>query len=418
MRTEYYGMNANVLFFDENALMSITEAAGHTETTAIKSKLYPKVAKLLEQNLSKYKRVVSTFIDRRSKDLYDIAPYSNMYFTQKDADEFYKAIGITEKEIEDVISQTYFYPITNFNPRSAKDPFTCLQTCVIRYFFLSKKEKELVLSISVLMLSGKFYPSAFFMSFPKVSPSEYREVMLYTVNNKLTNKYDIKAYGSLFGALRSIGDTWINTYDDMIKSFTDEDYVYIIQQLQTRLRSFMKNIAEEYYDCYENKEYLTFDSDNFEQDNYRVADNDSLKTERIIEKTIDTINTSDVSDSLCKIASNDRIKTNEIKSIIQYIFSDPANRAEVRELITLIVNSYNSQSNTKDVRDISFITFTIAAKPNTKDKNILRQKQIIQGWLEKSPSSFNKRRTSPNTESAYYKAVYTYFALLIHNSNK
>lgn len=418
MQKESYGLSARVLFFDESAFQILTEAVKNTDTVAIKSKLYPKVSKLLDKNMSKYKKAVSNFIDRRSKDLYDIAPYSNMYFVQKDADEFYKAIGITEKEIEDVIAETYFYPINNFNPRSAKDPFTCLQTCVIRYFFLARKEKELTLSISVLMLSGKFYPSAFHMSFPKVSPSEYREVMLYTVNNKLTNKYDIKAYGSLFGAIRSIGETWIKTYDDVIKSFTDEDYVYIVQQLQTRLRSFMKNIAEEYYECYENKEYLTFDSDNFEQDNYRIADNDSLKTERIIEKTINTINTSDVSDSLCKIASNDRIKTDEIKSIIQYIFSDPSNRAEVKELITLIVNSYNAQSDTKDVRDISFITFTIAAKPNTKDKNILRQKQIIQGWLEKSPSSYNKRKTTPNTESAYYRAVYTYFALLIHNSNK
>lgn len=397
----------------------ILEASNvHDSTEAIKTLLYPKVSKALEKNMAKYKRAVSRMIDRRSKDLYDIAPFSNMYFTQKDAMEFYQALDISESDIMNAVTKTYYYPITNFNPISAKDPFTAMQICVIRYFFLKKMEKELSLSISVLMLSGKFYPSAFAMSFPKVSPSEYREIMVYTVNNKLTNKFDLKIHGSIFGAIRSIGETWIHTYNDMIKSFTDEDFVYIVQQLQTRLRSFMKNIAEEYYACYEDKDYLTFDSDNFEQDNYRIADNDSLKTERVIEKTINTINTSGVSDSLCKIASNDRVKTEEVKTIVEYIFNDPANRAEIKELISLIVNSYNSQSDSKDVRDISFITFTVAAKPNTKDKNILRQKQIIQGWLEKSPSSFNTRKSAPATNSAYYRSVYTYFALLIHNSNK
>lgn len=389
-----------------------------TDLLVIKNKLYPKIAKLMDKNASKYKKAISNMISKRSKELYDIAPCTNMFFTKEDENSFFNAIGITDKEIQDVLSGTYFYGISNFNPRSAKDSFTAMQMCVIRYYFLKKTTKELELSISVLILSGKFYPSAFAMSFPNVAPSEYREIMVYAVNNKMSNKFDIKTTGSVFGALRSIGNTWIDTYDYLFKTFTDEDYVYIVQQLQTRLRSFMKNIAEVYYDCYKDKDYLTFDSDNFDEDSYRLADNDSLRADRVVEKALTRINSSKADYGVCKSVSSDLCRINEVQSIIDSIVSEPANQSDIKELLRLMVSTYFVQSKNKDVRDIDFITFSIAAKPNSKDKNIIRQKEIITTWLEKSPSSFNRRKSRLDTANAYYRAVYGYFAITVHNSNK
>lgn len=397
--------------------MVLTESA-KTSTTAIKDKLYSKIASLMDKNASKYKKVVADTISKRSRDLYDIAPFSNIFFIEDDKQAFYKAVGITEPEILDAVSKTYFYPVPNFNPRSAKDEFTAMQTCIIRYFYSKKMQKELELSIIILLISGKFYPSAFAMSFPNVSPSEYREIMVYAVNNEMSNKFDIKTTGSVFGALRSIGNTWIDTYDSMIKSFTDEDYVYIVQQLQTRLRSFMKNIAEVYYASYKNKDYLTYDSDNFEEDSYRLADSDTLKAERVIEKTMTKINSSKADYSICKMVSSDLCRIEEVQSIVDSVVLDPDKQSEIKELIRLIVSSYYAKSKNKDVRDIDFITLTMAPKPNTKDPNIIRQKEIITNWLETSPSKFNKRKSRLDTANAYYRAVYGYFAILIHNSNK
>lgn len=384
----------------------------------IKNKLYTKVASLLDKNAAKYKKAVGEMLNKRSKDLYDIAPFSNMFFIEDDKQSFYKALGITELDIHDAIQEAYFFKMANFNPRSAKDEFTAMQLCVVRYFFTKKQQKDLELAIITLLLSGKFYPSAFSMSFPKVSPYEYREIMIYAVNNEMSNKFDLKTTGSVFGALMTMGETWIASYEAMFKSFSDEDYVYIIQQLQTRLRSFMKNIAEVYYECYKNKDYLTFDSDNFEEDSYRLADSDTLKAERVVEKTLNVINSSKADYALCKSASSDLCKLEEVKNIVDSIVSEPDNQEEMRELIRLIVSTYFAQSKNKDVRDIDFITFTVAPKPNSKDKNVIRQKEIITNWLVKSPSGFNRRRNRLGTENAYYRAVYIYFALIIHNSNK
>lgn len=376
------------------------------------------VAAAMDKNKAAYRKVVSKTIDARHKDLFDIAPMNNIYFTAHDNANFYKALGLEEKNIKEAISKAYFFDIPNFNPRSAKDEFTAMQMCIIRYFILTNQPRDLDLAIMILLISGKFYPSAFGMSYQVFAPAEYREIMVYAVNNAMTDKYDLKVSGSLFAAMRNLGSTCFQTYEKMMRSYSDEDYVYVVQQAQTRLRSFMKNIAEVYYDCYENKNYLTFDSDNFEEDSFRLADNDSLKTERIVEKTMRRINSSNVDYALCKAASSDDVRTEEVKTIIEYALNDPSNTKQVRELIQLMVNNYMAQSTDKDIRNVNFITYTIVPKPNSKDKNIIRQKEIVTDILVKSPSSFNKRRKRIATENAYYRAVYLYFARLIYDSNK
>lgn len=387
-------------------------------TSAIKTKLYPVIEKLMDKNKNAYRKAVSKAIEKRQKDLFDIAPMNNIFWTEYDNQEFYKAIQIDTAVIREAIDQTYYAAISAFNPRSAKDEFTVMQMCIIRYWIMKNQPRDLELAIGILIISGKFYPSAFHMSYPTVAPAEYREIMVYAVNNELSNKFDLKQTGSLFTSLRNLGNTCFNSYTDMMKKFTDEDVVYVIQQVQTRLRSFMKNIAEVYYDCYENKNYITFDSDNFNEDEYRLADNDALKVERYVETTMRVINTTKVDYALCKAASSDLVSTEETKAIIEYILNDRENLKEVRELVRLMVNSYISQSKDKDIHNINFITYTISPKPNSKDPNYIRQKQIITGFLERSPSSFNRRRTRIATENAYYRAVYMYFARLIYDSNK
>lgn len=387
-------------------------------TSAIKTKLYPVIEKLMDKNKNAYRKAVSKAIEKRQKDLFDIAPMNNIFWTEYDNQEFYKAIQIDTAVIREAIDQTYYASISAFNPRSAKDEFTVMQMCIIRYWIMKNQPRDLELAIGILIISGKFYPSAFHMSYPTVAPAEYREIMVYAVNNELSNKFDLKQTGSLFTSLRNLGNTCFNSYTDMMKKFTDEDVVYVIQQVQTRLRSFMKNIAEVYYDCYENKNYITFDSDNFNEDEYRLADNDALKVERYVETTMRVINTTKVDYALCKAASSDLVSTEETKAIIEYILNDRENLKEVRELVRLMVNSYISQSKDKDIHNINFITYTISPKPNSKDPNYIRQKQIITGFLERSPSSFNRRRTRIATENAYYRAVYMYFARLIYDSNK
>lgn len=363
------------------------------DDTFIVDELYPMVSASLDKNMPKYKRCIGNFIDKRSTELYAPAPYTRIYYNTTDAEEFYQALNIGPKTIKPIIEKTYYWNITPFNPAAAKDELTILLMMVIRYFYMKKMTKDLEMAMVYLAFSGKFYPSIHYGSFKTVQPIEYKHVMDYVVNNMLTAKYDIKQYGSVMGAIRSICNTWLKTYEKQIKSSSSEDIVYLIQQLHTRIKSFMKNIASLYYKAYEDKDkYISFDSDDYSEDNYHMADNDSLRAERTIETAINYITSNAVNRSLCKSASDNNVRVDEVNSIIDSIVSDNKNIPEIRELIRLMVYSYYAQSKTKDVADIDFITFSIAPKPNTKNKDIIRQKEIVGNWLEDNSVAYRRRK--------------------------
>ena len=278
-------------------------------TTVAVDQIYPLVEKSLSKNTTKYKKNIQVFFESRSKELYDTAPYTRMMFGDNEREDFFKSIDITKEQIRDCLKDTYYWNI-NFSPAAAKDEMTMTMMMIIRYFVLKGDTLNAELSAIYLAFSGMFYPSIHYGSFPKVQPSEYRHVMEYVVNNMLTMKYDLKREGSVFGAVKSICKTWLNTYDKIIKDPDDEENAEVIKQLHGRIKSFMKNIATLYYEAYENKLYLTYDSDSNSEENFRVADNDSLRIERNVENAMNFINNNNVDFQCCKMASDQNVKVN------------------------------------------------------------------------------------------------------------
>ena len=204
-----------------------------------------------------------------------------MLFGESDAQDIFKALNIPGGDVANIILQTYYGNEPNFSPKAAKDEVTVLLLCVVRYFMETKQMKEAELATIHLSFSGKFYPSLHYRSFPTVLPA--RHVMEYTVNNVLTTKFDLVQEGSVIGAVRKISGTWLTTYGkDRMKKFADEDVVYVIQQLYSRIGSFIKNIAEEYYKVYEDQDnlYIAYAGDDLSEENYRLSDSDSLKINR------------------------------------------------------------------------------------------------------------------------------------------
>lgn len=386
-------------------------------TSVIVNNIYPLIDAALKKNTSKYKLNIQNFIEERSKELYEIAPYTRIYFSQKDIDNFFNAIGIKESQVRDELTHTYYWDM-RFNPQAAKDPFTVAMMMVIRYFILKDDQKNAEISAIYLAFSGKFYPSIHYSKFPTVQPIEYKHIMDYVVNNMLTQKFDLKREGSVFGAIRSICITWLNTYKTKFKNPDDEDVADLIQQLHGRIKSFMGNIASLYYEAYEKGNYISYDSDSESEDNFRVADTDSLLAERCVENTMKMINNNNIDMKICKMASDSNVKITEVQSIIESIQSDPNNIPIIKELLRIIISEYLVNSKDKDVASLDFITKSISAKPNTKNKNIIRQKEIIETWLDENSPQYRKRKSRAATKSSYYKSVLTYYVLMINKANK
>lgn len=389
------------------------------DTTAILKGIYPKVSAALKANMNKYKQNIGKFMNARHTELYDNAPYTRMYWNVDDVQAFWKSLKLDQKVIANELSKTYYAKMAAFNPRCAKDPFTIAQLMCIRYLYINKMKKELDMAIIYLCFSGSFYPSIHYGSFPVAQPIEYRHIMEYVVNNELSMKFDLKREGTLVGAIKSVADTWLNTYGAQLKSCTDEDCVYVIQQLHNRIKSFMINIATLYYEVYDNKDkYLAFNSDSYEEDDFRIADNDSLKAERYTMAAMNYITTKGVNYKFCKMSADSNVHTDEVKSIIESIQMDRRNIPLIKEFISLSIIEFMATSKTKDVTGVDYLSNTISAKPNTKNKNIIRQKQIIEGFLDENSPQYRKRKNRPATYNSYIRCLTSYYALIVNQANK
>lgn len=380
------------------------------------TELYPIVEKAIGSHVPAYKKNIQHFLEVRSEDIYDIVPCKRIPFGTEDADDFFDAIKLDKNQVTECLSHTYYWNM-NFNPRAAKDEFTMAMMMVIRYFILTNKDKDAELSAIYLAFSGKFYPSIHSGKF-KIPPDKYRYVMEYVVNNMLTNKYDLKKYGSVFGAIRSICQTWLKTYRSKFKDPDDEDVADMIQQLHGRIKSFLGNIATMYYKAYENKDSLTFGSDSDDEDSFRISDSDSMLAERCVENAMNFVTTKGVDYRLCKMAADKNVHVDEVKSIIESIQDDNDNLVLIRELFSITISLYFSESKEKDVRSVDFVTKSIAAKPNTKNKNVIRQTEIIETWLDENSPQYRKRRSRPDTKSSYNKSILIYYVLVINEANK
>lgn len=388
-------------------------------TTVLKDKIYPKVNTSLSKSGSivKYKKNIQAYFNSRHEEIHSIAPFHRIYFGQTETDNFFKSVGLSEADIENDLHDTYYWDM-NFNPRAAKDPLTVTMMMIIRYFILKNDKINAELSSIYLAFTGSFYASVHYNSFPKVQPIEYRHVMEYVVNEMLSQKFDLKREGSVFGAVRSLCRTWLDTYWNELKNPDDEDVALIIQQLRGRLKSFMSNIASLYYEAYEKGLYLSYDSDNYSEDNYRVTDTDSLKAERCVENTMQIINNNNIDIKLCKTASDQNVSVTEVRTILESIQSDKDNIPVIKELLRIIVGEYFKNSKNKEVASFEFVSVSITPKPNTKNPNIIRQRQIIEGWLDENSPNYRKRKSRKATASSYYKSILKYYVLLINKANK
>ena len=102
---------------------------------------------------------------------------------------------------------------------------------------------------------------------------------------------------------------------------------------------------------------------------------------------------------------------------MESILKNSTNLPLLRELMENIIADYMRNSKEKDVRDMSFITYSITTKPNAKDANIVRIKNIIYEFLEDNSANYRRRKNRLATQNSYYKAVLEYVVLIINKAN-
>lgn len=381
-------------------------------------KIYPLVEKAISKRKSQYKLAVSRFIHKNHDQLYDYAPVERIYFKQSDIDDYFKSLDLIEKDISNILSNVYYY---NDNELAAtKDTFSIVQLLVFKYFAKNNNKVEAELAQLYLAFSGKYYASVHYNWFTKFVPK--REVMDYVVNNMLSNKFSIITEKSLWGAVRLLTNTWSNTYKKIIDNdkATDEELKYIIHQLYERLYTMIGNIAKLYYKAVEDKLYLNYENDNYDQYNFRISPTTSSILYNITEKTMIEFTSTKINVTRCYAASTGFVNPIEIKSIFENIISKNSALDELREVInTLLVDFVRNFPNIDPnliPKTAKFIDHSIKPKPNMKQKDLVKMKDIILSWLNTS-EKYRKTKT-PITITNYYKAILIYISLTINSANK
>ena len=65
----------------------------------------------------------------------------------------------------------------------------------------------------------------------------------------------------------------------------------------------------------------------------------------------------------------------------------------------------------KEVGGADFLSYTMKSKPNTKNEYLLKMKQIVYNWLNRT-DVFRKCK-SDITMNSYYRSILMYFALMV-----
>ena len=99
--------------------------------------------------------------------------------------------------------------------------------------------------------------------------------------------------------------TWLDSYKkELMGDITDERLVYLIHQLRNRIHAFLKNIANKYYEAYNNKLYINAESDNYDQENFRIANNNATIIANLTENTMIYMTTNKVNISICHMSAS------------------------------------------------------------------------------------------------------------------
>ena len=86
------------------------------------------------------------------------------------------------------------------------------------------------------------------------------------------------------------------------------------------------------------------------------------------------------------------------------------------DFISLSIVTYMNTHSNKDVTGVEYLSTTISPKPNVTDKNLVRQKKIIEGLLDENSPAYRRRKHRPDT--SYIRSVTSYYALCVNQANK
>lgn len=203
-------------------------------------------------------------------------------------------------------------------------------------------------------------------------------IMKYVVEKELTMKSYIKKYGSSFVVLQEtvttiIDDTKTGKNKSILSDNTDDNMIYLINTIYSRINSLLKTLANHYYDAERNEKsgYIISVSDDAEEGKLSLSNN-SLKVSNL-KNLIENKGITTVDDMILKtLRIDDPLKRSCVTSILlnkkEKIFDSYAN---------MYIDYYIKQNgNDWVIMKNKFIQHSNAARMNTQELRDLDNRVI------------------------------------------
>ena len=377
---------------------SIVNALGKTVENGLSNK----------QNLAEYKDTIDKYLSFNTDKYFISGPGERPIFSNEYADKYITLVGLTRDQVNQVIKNS---KAIGSNWYIMNNPFNVANALATRYFAMKNDETYLKYTKWYLLVS--MYPSIHFKYF-KYGVNE--SCMNYTIAN-LTGKYKFKQNSNMWNSLTEMIDTAFALHKKNIIGGDDKAFIKYIQDVHTRLNSLIKNIANEYYDNYENQRYLKSEHESFEDESYYEADSNSYLIDRLTNKVVTHLVVNGPDMKLVQLAAKtNSVSVNELRNYTQSMINEKQRddiHSVVESLLVLFLNSSEEHHTANDIGTNTFMIYClqIYKRSNTTDENIIKIKDILNRWLDELGLTGKTSRTA--TIVNFRRALFTFFVMSI-----
>ena len=269
--------------------------------------------------------------------------------------------------------------------------------------------------VGLMYLNTSIYQYIFHKYYPTFNPNE--SVMAYTLAN-LSQRFKIKKYGTILATITDITNTCYETHKPRIKECTDLNIAKFINDVASRINSFMRKLANEYNENYKEQRYLQSEHDDYSEETFYEADNDSFAIDRISNKILTNLVVNGPDRKLVEIAAkNSSVSVNMLQTVVMTLITEN-NRDDIKEIIECLLALYlndnpDPNASLKDIGTNKFYVYCIKIyrQSNTNNKNIIKIKSILDKWIDEV--DLKKKVSYVGSIGNYRKAIFTFFIFTI-----
>ena len=375
--------------------------------------LNQKVAPIINKAIAKpsFKRELanffSSFLNKNRDKFTDIGPVTNIYFPKEYHETLFKIFEVDEKLVAQCMNESSDIFVNNDREQTVK-PYNLMLAVAIKC--LHDKNMKPERSMVTFLLYMSFFGSTYTKYF-KYNPN--RQIMEYTINN-MSMRYDIKKKGYFKTLQDSAEGVYVNI-ESRLNNATDSTYQYIVTDSKTRLNSLINNIFGEFKANHEKGNFLNMADDNLDEDNYHIAETDSLQIRNIVNNVTTKIYSETPNIKLlqyaCKIAG---VSVNETRNIIYLTQKNIKIRGSVELVVEGTVNNFiiDNKQKISNIHSNNFMVMSLLffKRSSSVESNIKRVKDNIDIILE---NGMDCKNTKTSTLSSFKRAVFIYIVLMI-----